>query len=36
VAGLSAYFLDNEGVSDAMFLPEMLFLRFSVSMQHFE
>jgi hypothetical protein len=36
VAGLPAYFLGNQGGKDAMFLPEMLFLRFSASMQHFE
>jgi hypothetical protein len=36
VLGLPAYFLGKQGVTDAMFLPEMLFLESSPRMPHFK
>jgi hypothetical protein len=35
VACLPAYFLGNQGGSNAMLLPEMLFFTFCPSMQYF-
>jgi hypothetical protein len=34
--GLPAYLLGKQGVRDAMFLPEILFLVSSFRMQHFK